>query len=60
MNMKHEMALPRSDSLCSEPDEAPPGEKEVEFRERWECISKESSQLLLKQVLCHFQLIFFL
>jgi len=40
----------RSDAHCSEPDEAPPEEKEVLFRERWECISSDSSNLLLSLV----------
>merc|ERR1712222_212736 len=40
----------KSDALCSEPDEAPPHEKEALFRERWECISSESSRLLLSQI----------
>jgi len=40
----------RSDAHCSEPDEAPPEEKEVLFRERWECISSDSSNLLLSLI----------
>ena len=33
-----------------EPDEAPPQEKNVAFRERWDCISRASSDLLLDKV----------
>jgi len=40
----------KSDALCSEPDEAPPHEKDALFRERWECISSKSSRLLLNQI----------
>jgi len=40
----------RSDAHCSEPDEALPEEKEVLFRERWECISSDSSNLLLSLI----------
>merc|ERR1719239_1982327 len=40
----------KSDALCSEPDEAPSHEKGALFRERWECISSESSRLLLSQI----------
>jgi hypothetical protein len=33
-----------SDAECSEPDQAPEDEKAQKFRERWECLSKESSE----------------
>lgn len=33
-----------SDAECSEPDQAPEDEKTQKFRERWECLSKESSE----------------
>jgi len=39
-----------SDSHCDEVDEAPEEEKEVEFREKWDCISKESSEFLLEEL----------
>lgn len=37
-----------SDAECSGPDQAPEDEKTQKFRERWECLSKESSE----QVCC--------
>ena len=39
-----------SDEHCDEPDEAPADEKLVRFREGWDCISKESSNLLLESL----------
>lgn len=36
-----------SDSLCSEPDQAPDNIKDIKFRERWECLSKEATEQLL-------------
>ena len=35
-----------SDAKCDEPDEAPPEEKEIQFREKWECLSQESSDMV--------------
>jgi hypothetical protein len=35
---------------CDEADEAPADEKYVQFREGWNCISKESSNLLLESL----------
>lgn len=35
-----------SDAECFEPDEAPKEEKNYKFRERWECISRESSEFV--------------
>lgn len=35
-----------SDAECFEPDEAPADEKNYKFRERWECISRESSEFV--------------
>lgn len=32
-----------SDEICNEWDEAPPEIKDIKFRERWECLSKEAS-----------------
>merc|ERR1712179_685149 len=40
----------QSDEHCDEPDEAPADEKSVKFRERWDCISRESSNLLLASI----------
>jgi hypothetical protein len=35
-----------SDINCSGPDQAPEDEKKQKFRERWECLSRESSDLV--------------
>lgn len=34
-----------SDSVCSEPDEAPAEIKNTRFREKWECISKDATEM---------------
>lgn len=36
-----------SDEICNEPDEAPIEIKSIQFRERWECLSKEASEQLV-------------
>lgn len=36
-----------SDEMCNEPDQAPREIKNIQFRERWECLSKEASEQLL-------------
>lgn len=33
-----------SDEICNEPDQAPDEIKDIKFRERWECLSKEASE----------------
>ena len=33
-----------SDSNCSTPDRAPPEEIDIPFREKWDCLSKESTK----------------
>lgn len=33
-----------SDEICNELDEAPEEVKNIKFRERWECLSKEASE----------------
>ena len=35
-----------SDANCTTPDAAPPAEKEIEFKPKWDCLSKESSDLV--------------
>lgn len=47
-----------SDAECFEPDEAPADEKNYKFRERWECISRESSEFVstLSQTLSYYSL----
>ena len=36
-----------SDEICNELDQAPDEVKDIKFRERWECLSKEASEQLL-------------
>ncbi|KDR24002.1 metallophosphoesterase 1 isoform X2 [Zootermopsis nevadensis] len=45
--LQHFPMYRESDAECSEPDQAPKDEKTQKFRERWECVSKESSEQLL-------------
>lgn len=33
-----------SDEICNELDQAPDEVKDIKFRERWECLSKEASE----------------
>lgn len=33
-----------SDEICNELDQAPDEIKDIKFRERWECLSKEASE----------------
>ena len=40
----------KSDAHCNEPDEAPKDEKNVKFREGWDCITQESSNLLVESL----------
>ncbi|KAK6623020.1 hypothetical protein RUM43_008872 [Polyplax serrata] len=35
-----------SDQYCSEPDEVPLEQKKQQFHERWDCLSKESSEMI--------------
>lgn len=46
--MQHFPLFRSSDQDCHEEDEAPPNEKFVKMREKWDCVSKESSDFLLK------------
>ncbi|XP_066594537.1 metallophosphoesterase 1 isoform X2 [Prorops nasuta] len=45
--LQHYPMYRKSDEICTEQDEAPEDIKNVEFRERWECLSKEASEQLL-------------
>lgn len=36
-----------SDEVCTESDAAPLAERSVKFRERWDCLSRESSEYLV-------------
>ncbi|XP_067002497.1 metallophosphoesterase 1 isoform X2 [Anabrus simplex] len=44
--LQHFPMYRESDADCHEPDQAPEDEKKQKFRERWECLSKESSEML--------------
>ena len=46
--LQHFPLYRENDALCSEPDEAPPLEKEVPFKEKWDCISQESTRDILR------------
>lgn len=35
-----------SDAVCDEPDEAPQDIKHTRFRERWECLSKDATEMV--------------
>lgn len=48
--LQHYPLFRESDAVCSEPDEAPEDIKYIRFRERWECISKDSTELLLEEL----------
>ncbi|KAK3915561.1 Metallophosphoesterase 1 [Frankliniella fusca] len=39
-----------SDRNCDEPDEAPEDLKKMKFRERWECLSQEATDMLFYQL----------
>ncbi|XP_034234477.1 metallophosphoesterase 1 isoform X2 [Thrips palmi] len=39
-----------SDKNCDEPDEAPEDLKRMKFRERWECLSREATEMIFDQL----------
>ncbi|XP_075214748.1 per1-like protein PGAP5 [Lycorma delicatula] len=45
--LQHFPLYRESDADCNEPDEAPEDEKKQKFRERWECLSREATEMLL-------------
>ncbi|XP_076243466.1 per1-like protein PGAP5 [Calliopsis andreniformis] len=45
--LQHYPMYRESDEICNELDQAPDEIKNVKFRERWECLSKEASEQLL-------------
>lgn len=45
--LQHYPMYRESDEICNEPDQAPDEIKDIKFRERWECLSKEASEQLL-------------
>ncbi|XP_053983084.1 metallophosphoesterase 1 [Hylaeus volcanicus] len=45
--LQHYPMYRESDEICNEFDQAPDDIKNIKFRERWECLSKEASEQLL-------------
>ena len=45
--LQHFPLYRESDIICDELDGAPDDVKGIKFRERWECLSKESSEQVL-------------
>ncbi|KAL4712885.1 hypothetical protein ACJJTC_011955 [Scirpophaga incertulas] len=45
--MQHYPLYRESDSVCTEPDAAPLPERNTLFEERWDCLSKESTEFLV-------------
>ncbi|OXU26431.1 hypothetical protein TSAR_004113 [Trichomalopsis sarcophagae] len=45
--LQHFPLYRESDEICDELDEAPAEIKDIKFRERWECLSKEATEQLL-------------
>ncbi|XP_076763843.1 per1-like protein PGAP5 [Xylocopa sonorina] len=45
--LQHYPMYRESDRICNEPDQAPDEIKNIKFRERWECLSREASEQLL-------------
>lgn len=39
-----------SDKTCDEPDEAPEDLKRMKFRERWDCLSQEATEMIFDQL----------
>ncbi|XP_076048315.1 per1-like protein PGAP5 isoform X2 [Oratosquilla oratoria] len=48
--LQHYPMYRESDEICNEPDEAPEKEKYLAFREKWDCLSLESTQLIFKEL----------
>ena len=48
--LQHFPLFRKSDSHCSEPDEAPPSEKDTRLKEKWDCVSKKSSKDILRML----------
>jgi len=48
--LQHFPLYRESDKDCTGPDSAPDDEKSVKFRETWDCVSKSSTELLLKAI----------
>ncbi|XP_028166726.1 metallophosphoesterase 1 isoform X1 [Ostrinia furnacalis] len=48
--MQHYPLYRESDSICTEPDAAPLPERNNLFEERWDCLSKESTEYLVESL----------
>ncbi|CAB3230744.1 unnamed protein product [Arctia plantaginis] len=48
--MQHYPLYRESDSMCTEPDAAPLPERNNIFEERWDCLSKESTEYLVESL----------
>lgn len=48
--LSHYPLYRKSDSHCDEADEAPADEKMTQFREGWDCLTRNASQLLLETI----------
>ncbi|CAK1550102.1 unnamed protein product [Leptosia nina] len=49
--MQHYPLYRESDTICTEPDAAPLPRRNVLFEERWDCLSKESTEYLIEMLL---------
>lgn len=48
--LQHYPLYRESDSICTEPDAAPLPERNNIFEERWDCLSKESTEYLVESL----------
>ncbi|KAL7645014.1 UNVERIFIED_CONTAM: hypothetical protein RMT77_003384 [Armadillidium vulgare] len=48
--VQHYPLYRESDAVCSEIDSAPHEEKKRKFREKWECLSRDNSEMLLREL----------
>lgn len=48
--MQHYPLYRESDTICTEPDAAPLPERNSLFEERWDCLSKESTEYLVESL----------
>lgn len=46
--LQHIPLYRKSEAVCTQADSAPPWEKKVLYREKWECLSREATRKLLK------------
>ncbi|GAU92466.1 hypothetical protein RvY_04543 [Ramazzottius varieornatus] len=45
--LQHYPMYRESDEICTEEDAAPEGEKTIHFREKWECLSKNATSMIM-------------